>query len=178
VAHDGAETVGFDGVEGHARPDSSVCCAAVMPRRLIVLVSLLAAGAFAACGEKGIQLSESNPDYEGAKIFEQRCSGCHTLDAAGTQGSAVNVNSREYKDGPNFNQRAESKEQILYAIYNGGFSSGPMPQDIVVGEDAEKVADFVAKYSGGQAARTDVPDEDTEAPEGTEPEGPVDESGG
>ena len=34
------------------------------------------------------------------------------------------------------------------ASENGGFSSGPMPQDIVVGEDAEKVADFVAKYSG------------------------------
>ena len=25
-----------------------------------------------------------------------------------------------------------------------------MPQDIVVGEDAEKVADFIAKYSGKQ----------------------------
>jgi hypothetical protein len=25
-----------------------------------------------------------------------------------------------------------------------------MPQDIVVGQDAEKVADFVAKYSGGE----------------------------
>jgi hypothetical protein len=37
---------------------------------------------------------------------------------------------------------------VLFAIRNGGFSSGPMPQDIVVGEEAEKVADFVAKYSG------------------------------
>ncbi len=149
-----------------------------MPRRLIVALAVAMSAFAASCGEEGIQLAKSDPDYEGAKIFEQRCSGCHTLDAAGTQGSAVNVNSREYKDGPNFNQRAESKEQVLYAIFNGGFSSGPMPQDIVVGEEAEKVADFVAKYSGGQAARTDVPDEDTEAPEGTEPEGPVDESGG
>ena len=57
---------------------------------------------------------------------------------AGTQGSAVKANSREYKDGPNFDQRKEEKDQVLYAIFNGGFSSGPMPQDIVVGEDARE----------------------------------------
>jgi mono/diheme cytochrome c family protein len=124
-----------------------------MPRRLLVALALaVAASAFAAsCGEQGIEVAKSDPDYEGAKIFEQRCSGCHTLAAAGTQGSAVDPNSREYKDGPNFNTRREERDQVLYAIQNGGFSSGPMPQDIVVGEEAEKVADFVAKYSGREA---------------------------
>ena len=127
--------------------------AAVMPRRPLVALAVAVAALFAAsCGEEGIQLSSSDPDYEGAKIFEQRCSGCHTLSAAGTQGSAVNPNDREYKDGPNFDQRVEEKEQVLFAIRNGGFSSGPMPQDIVVGEEAEKVADFVAKYSGSARA--------------------------
>ena len=120
-----------------------------MPRRHLVVAFAVAASAlFAACGEEGIQLSKSDPDYEGAKIFEQRCSGCHTLSVAGTQGSASDVHDREYKDGPNFDQRKEERDQVLYAIQNGGFSSGPMPQDIVVGEEAEKVADFVAKYSG------------------------------
>ena len=57
-------------------------------------------------------------------------------------------------DGPNFNQRKEERDQVLYAIANGGFSSGPMPQDILVGEDAEKVADFVAKYSAARSAPT------------------------
>ena len=42
---------------------------------------------------------------------------------------------------------------MLYAIENGGFSSGPMPQDIVVGEEAEKVADFVAQVLGSRSAR-------------------------
>ena len=46
---------------------------------------------------------------------------------------------------------------MLYAIENGGFSSGPMPQDIVVGEEAEKVADFVAKYSGRDASSPPSP---------------------
>lgn len=120
-----------------------------MPRRhLPVALALAAASLLAGCGEQAIQLSESDPNYEGAKIFEQRCSGCHTLSVAGTQGSASEVHNREYKDGPNFNERHVDRDQVLYAIENGGFSSGPMPQDIVVGEEAQKVADFVAKFSG------------------------------
>jgi mono/diheme cytochrome c family protein len=138
-----------------------------MPRRHLAVALALAAGSlFAACGEQGIQLSKSDPDYEGAKIFQQRCSGCHTLSAAGTQGSASDVHSREYKDGPNFNEREETKDQILYAIENGGFSSGPMPQDIVVGEEAEKVAEFLAKYSGGKESTSSQ----AAPPEGAEEE--------
>jgi mono/diheme cytochrome c family protein len=128
-----------------------------MPRRLFVVLAIAGSALVAACGEQGIELASSNPDYEGARIFQQRCSACHTIAAAGTQGSATNPNDREYKDGPNFNQRREQKDQVLYAIRNGGFSSGPMPQDIVVGEDAEKVADFVAKYSGREASTTQNP---------------------
>ncbi|HTE58867.1 MAG TPA: cytochrome c [Solirubrobacteraceae bacterium] len=128
-----------------------------MPRRLLVVLAVAGSGLLAACGEQGIELARSSPDYEGAKLFQQRCGACHTIAAAGTQGSAVNPNDREYKDGPNFNQRREQKDQVLYAIRNGGFSSGPMPQDIVVGEEAEKVAEFVAKYSGQEASTTQSP---------------------
>jgi mono/diheme cytochrome c family protein len=135
-------------------------------RHLAVALALAAGSLFAGCGEEGIQLSKSDPDYEGAKIFQQRCSGCHSLSVAGTQGSASDVHSREYKDGPNFNEREETKDQILYAIENGGFSSGPMPQDIVVGEEAEKVAEFLAKYSGGKESTSSQ----AAPPEGAEEE--------
>jgi mono/diheme cytochrome c family protein len=121
------------------------------PGRSALLAVVALAVPLTACGTKGIQLAESDPDYRGAEIFLLNCSGCHTLSYAGTQGSAAEANGREYKDGPNFDQRAEEKDQVLYAIRNGGFSSGPMPQDIVVGEEAEAVADFVAKYSGKEA---------------------------
>ena len=69
---------------------------------------------------------------------------------AGTQGSATNVRTREYKDGPNFDQRKVTYNCVLYAIRNGGFSSGPMPQNIVVGAEAEAIAKFLAEKSGSE----------------------------
>jgi mono/diheme cytochrome c family protein len=123
-------------------------------RRALVL-ALLAVPALAlgACGTEDISLAKSDPNYRGAQLFQERCSGCHTLSVAGTQGSATNVRTRENKDGPNFNQRKEQVDDILYAIRNGGFSSGPMPPNIVVGKDAEEVAKFVAANSGKAAGK-------------------------
>jgi mono/diheme cytochrome c family protein len=124
-------------------------------RRPLVACALAAfALPFAACGERGIELAKDDPNYQGAQIFNENCAGCHTLDVAGAQGSATDVGSRERKDGPNFNERKEDKASVLYAIRNGGFSSSPMPQNLVTGDDADKVAEFVAKYSGASAAKT------------------------
>jgi len=123
------------------------------PGKLAALPLCAAALAFAGCGTASIELPKSDPDYEGAALFVEHCSGCHTFSAAGTEGSATKVKTRENKDGPNFNQRKETKEDVLYAIENGGFSSGPMPQNIVTGDDAEKIAEFIAKYSGPDAPK-------------------------
>jgi mono/diheme cytochrome c family protein len=106
--------------------------------------------ALSACGTKGIQVADDDPDHTGAVLFAQRCSGCHSLDAAGTEGSA----NRELRNqGPNLNQRIESVDNVLYAIRNGGYSGAIMPQNIVVGADADAVAAFVAKYAGGEVDR-------------------------
>jgi mono/diheme cytochrome c family protein len=121
-------------------------------RSLVAAVLAAFALAFAACGEHGIELAKDDPNYEGAQLFVENCAGCHTLSVAGTEGSATEVHSRERKDGPNFNERKEDKESVLYAIRNGGFSSSPMPQNLLTGDEAEKVAEFVAKYSGSSAA--------------------------
>ena len=85
---------------------------------------------------------------EGAQIFAERCSGCHTLKAAGSQGTA---NRSQRVQGPNLDQRAESYDDALYAIRNGGFSGAIMPQNIVVGDEAEAVARFVEEYAGSEA---------------------------
>ena len=128
------------------------------PFRLLALSALAASGlAVSACGSQGIQLAKTDQNFKGAEIFANHCAGCHTLNVAGTQGSAFNVRTREYKDGPNFNQRKENLQDVLYAIRNGGFSSGPMPQDIVTGSSADRVARFVAKYSGNEAQHTVQP---------------------
>jgi mono/diheme cytochrome c family protein len=120
----------------------------------ISIATVLAGGALgvAACGSKGIEVSKSNPDdYRGAQLFAARCSGCHTLTAAGTEGSSESVKAKQRNNGPNLDQRKEQADQVLYAIRNGGFSGAIMPQNIVVGSDAEKVAAFVAKYAGKDA---------------------------
>jgi mono/diheme cytochrome c family protein len=118
-----------------------------LPRIPLIAATVGAAAlGAAACGEKGI--SASSQYRAGAQLFAQRCSGCHTLSAAGTEGSAENVRSKLRTQGPNLDQRVETTSNVLFAIRNGGFSGAIMPQNIVVGSDAQKVAAFVAHYAG------------------------------
>jgi mono/diheme cytochrome c family protein len=111
-------------------------------------VAVAAALVLAACGTEGISVSEDDPTHRGAVLFAERCSGCHTLTAAGAQGSA---NRATRVQGPDLDQRTESFQDVLFAIKNGGFSGAIMPQNIVTGRDASEVARFVAKYSGSTA---------------------------
>ena len=126
-----------------------------------VLLLALAAATLSACGSQEVDLDSAdrgNQQIEqGAKLFADRCAGCHTLSAAGAQGSNTKVRDRETTDGPNFDQRREDKESILYAIRNGGFSGAIMPENIVVGEDAEAVAEFLSKYAGRDAEQPPAP---------------------
>ncbi len=107
-------------------------------------------------GEEKISVSQDEPEYNGAVLFATHCSGCHTLSAAGTQGSG---NRGERTQGPNLDQREESQADVLYAIQNGGFSGAIMPQNIVVGDEADEVAAFVAKYAGSEAEESPRPGE-------------------
>ncbi|MBJ7347788.1 MAG: c-type cytochrome [Thermoleophilaceae bacterium] len=95
-------------------------------------------------------MSKSDPTYAGAVLFAERCAGCHTLTAAGTQGSKPTneINAKDRTNGPNFDQRHVDYEDALAAIRGGGFSGAIMPGNIVTGDDAEAVARFVDKYSG------------------------------
>ena len=123
---------------------------------LITATALLAAFGLAACGmgEEGVSVSKSDPNYNGAVLFATHCSGCHTLSAAGAQGSG---NRGLRTQGPNLNQRTETYDDALFAIQNGGFSGAIMPQNIIVGEEAEAVARFVAKYAGDEAEESPRP---------------------
>ncbi len=123
-----------------------------MRRVLSTAIALAAAVSFTACGDKSnLPAKESAAVKHGAQLFSERCHGCHTLDTVGAEGGASAVRDRERVDGPNFNVRKEARQNVLYAIRNGGYSGAIMPENIVVGKDADMVAEFLAKYSGLQA---------------------------
>lgn len=88
--------------------------------------------------------------HSGAEIFAERCGGCHTIAAAGTQGSKPKgeTNSKDRTNGPNFDQREENYLAVITAIRQGGFSGAIMPGNIVTGQDAKDVATFLSQYSG------------------------------
>ena len=124
-----------------------------MTRRVTYAACVAAAALLASgCGSESVSVSQDDPNRAGAVIFAARCGGCHTLSAAGTEGSATNVSDRENVDGPNFNVRKENVPDVLFAIANGGFSGAIMPENIVTGHEAQAVAEFVAKYAGKQPA--------------------------
>jgi mono/diheme cytochrome c family protein len=125
-------------------------------RVLTISVASVALAAFlVACGTEHLSVPGANATvHHGAVLFSQRCGGCHTLSYAGTHGSATNVRTRQITDGPNFNVRCERPiDRVMYAIENGGFSGAIMPQNVVVGDDAKAVAQFVATYAGRQAPK-------------------------
>jgi mono/diheme cytochrome c family protein len=125
----------------------------MMTRRIATTIAVAAlATTAAACGTRNIEIpkSESPAVQNGAHLFAERCSGCHTLDVVGARGSKP-VKERgggERTNGPNFNVRRESHDDVLFAVRNGGFSGAIMPANIVVGNDADDVAAFLSKYAG------------------------------
>lgn len=94
-------------------------------------------------------MAKGSDEQEAAELFAANCGGCHTFSAAGVVGSG---NDSSRVQGPNLDQRKETVGAVLYAIRNGGYSGAVMPQNILVGEEAEKVARFVARYAGADVS--------------------------
>jgi cytochrome c553 len=156
-----------------------------MSRRRAAIAAVLvvfASAVVAACGEEGISLNakrgESPTIKRGADLFAARCSGCHTLSAAGTQGSNTTVKYQERTDGPNLDQRKETTDQVLYAIRNGGFSGAIMPQNVAVGQDAQDIAEFVAAYAGEKRKAVKTPQAPPSSELPTTPAGASQPTGG
>lgn len=118
--------------------------------RAVAILSLAGAALAAGCGGEIEVPEDERTAHRGAVLFNERCSGCHSLDAANAYGSKPEgeIQGGERTNGPNFNVRKETRDDVLFAIRNGGFSGQIMPANIVIGDDAEAVADFLAQYSG------------------------------
>jgi mono/diheme cytochrome c family protein len=125
------------------------------PRHFLACCLVACTALATGCGNHGIKVSKSaGADvHRGAILFNERCAGCHTLDAADAYGSKPEgkVKGGERTDGPNFNVRKETREDVLYAIRNGGFSGAIMPANVVVGSDARDVALFLERYAGAKS---------------------------
>jgi mono/diheme cytochrome c family protein len=81
-------------------------------------------------------------DQEAKELFQANCGACHTLARAGTDGVVgPNLDDLLGQGTPETN-----KQRVATAIENG--IEGRMPAGILQGEDAELVADFVARYAG------------------------------
>jgi mono/diheme cytochrome c family protein len=83
----------------------------------------------------GLTESEKN----GRELFGRRCANCHTLQAANAIASV----------GPNLDELRPNKALVLDAIENGrARGNGQMAAGLYTGQDAEDVANFVAKAVG------------------------------
>ena len=98
---------------------------------LTVLMGTTLVMGLAACGggddDKGTDTASSDT---GAKIFDQKCSGCHGGDLKGGMGPNLTKVGSRY-----------SKDDILGILKNG---KGQMPANVVSGDDANQVAEWLA----------------------------------
>lgn len=141
-----------------------------------------AAFGFTACGSQSVKTNQEDGPLKtetnsavirGANLFADRCSGCHTLAVAGTQGSASKIKDRERSDGPDFNSRRETSGDVLYALRNGGFSGAVMPKNLATGKDAQQIAQFLCRYSGLEAPKTASPEKQMSVKERCAQKGPT-----
>jgi mono/diheme cytochrome c family protein len=117
-------------------------------RLLLASVAAAAALAVAGCGATGHEgLDQAAAKSATSKtLFTENCGGCHILSDAGTKGVT----------GPNLDDAfACAKQQgfevsTIRDVIRGqiDYASPPMPRELVKGEDADDVADYVATVAG------------------------------
>lgn len=124
---------------------------------VLVLAALIPWLAFEADGDnpEGVQIPAEM--QQAKSLFETNCGNCHTMYAAGTDGN-FGPDLDELlaptgpPQGPDAEQTIEATEgRVLNAIeegIDGSTTPGRMPGGIIIGEQAEEVAEFVARYAG------------------------------
>jgi mono/diheme cytochrome c family protein len=101
----------------------------------VVVAGALAALGSAGCGGVDQTAGSIANESAGKAFFQESCGGCHTLKAAGTEGTV----------GPNLDSVKPSVERVQTAIRLG---PGPMPERILQGKREQQVAEFVADNAG------------------------------
>lgn len=121
---------------------------------LAVLIPWLA---FRADGDEATAASVPAGLEQGKDLFETNCGNCHALYAAGTDGNfAPDLDEllapSGAPEGPTAADTIKATEgRVLSAIdkgVDGSTTAGRMPGGIIEGEQAEEVAEFVARTAG------------------------------
>ena len=112
-------------------------------RRSLFLIA--AALLLAGCGTGG-KASSNGDQTNGQKLFQAKCGGCHTLSAAGSQGTVgSNLDDAFRADKQQKFKESTIQNVVLIQIRQ---PSPPMPANLVKGQDAQDVAAFVAQAAG------------------------------
>jgi mono/diheme cytochrome c family protein len=90
----------------------------------------------AGCGDHSRSGRYGPPATSGESTFIRSCGACHTLGAAGTTGTA----------GADLDRAQPTADDVLAALRNG---PGPMPADLLAGDEAQIVANYVARVASG-----------------------------
>jgi mono/diheme cytochrome c family protein len=112
----------------------------------VATAAAAAALVLAGCGSTGHRDAGSAEASAGKRAFSQNCASCHVLEAANASGTV----------GPNLDEafgcamRQGFEQDTVRDVVRGqiAYASPPMPRDLVKGEDAENVADYVAEVAG------------------------------
>jgi cbb3-type cytochrome c oxidase subunit III len=132
-----------------------------VPRRALLGVALLLAVLGGGCGTGG--LAEGGSASQGQPLFNEKCGSCHTLRAAGTSGQiGPNLDdafAQARDDGVEDSTiREVVRRQIEYpAPADVSVAVPPMPKNLVEGEDADSVANYVASVAGNEEAPVAAP---------------------
>ncbi len=111
---------------------------------LPVLVGVVNANSQSKSAPGGVKLTAAQ--QEGRQLFAVNCSQCHRLDAANGVGRVGPDLDRIISQLPDQEAKVAF---ILDAIRQGrARGQGQMPAEVVDGQDAEDVADFVATVAG------------------------------
>jgi cbb3-type cytochrome c oxidase subunit III len=113
-----------------------------------------------ACGTGGIVSSSGNQE-NGRKLFQEKCAGCHALQAVGSTGgigpnlddSFAQARADGYKETAIANivhDQIRLPGQYSTAQNNPNYLTANMPANLVTGTDADDVAWFVAANAGTQ----------------------------
>ena len=93
-------------------------------------------------GGESSQAEVAAADEDARDLFQTNCGSCHTLALAGTDG----VVGPNLDDLLGLGSPEANAPRVEAAIDNG--VGGRMPADILAGEQAKEVADFVARAAG------------------------------